>query len=255
MTEKSTKNSAGVFYWIFIILVYMIVPFYLVINHSISFNNLPSMKAVLLYGKDQLLDGVFYDNLCVSLCRVISGFSLGAFLAILSAIFVSQISCMKKFFVMVFEILRPIPNAAWVPFSIIVFTSISESILYIVFISSFFPIYINTLRGIENVHVNYLRYAKSMGTDRISMVFEVLLPAAMSEICTGLLLGMSGTWLGLVMAELISGQLGVGYMLWTCYTLTKYEGVIFWMIIIGIFGALSSFLIRVVMKRVIRWEK
>ena len=75
------------------------------------------------------------------------------------------------------------------------------------------------------------------------------MPAASTSIFTGLLVGMSGSWLGVVVAEMIGGQSGIGYLTWVNYTMVNIPGVIICMVIIGAMGAVSSSILRYLFKK------
>ena len=77
----------------------------------------------------------------------------------------------------------------------------------------------------------------------------------MPEIFGGLQQGLSGAWLSVVTAEMINGKNGVGYLTWTCYTLTDYEGVCAGMFVLGALGALSSIILNEVQEQIVFWDK
>jgi NitT/TauT family transport system permease protein len=107
--------------------------------------------------------------------------------------------------------------------------------------------------GINNIPTNYLKTAKSLGVTKYSYAFEVIFPAILPNIFTGLTLGMGGAWLGVIMAEMISGDSGVGYTIWVKYTLINIPGVIVGMLIIGGLGAFSSLILKMVSKCIMHW--
>ncbi len=76
------------------------------------------------------------------------------------------------------------------------------------------------------------------------MFREVILPGALPTIITGLSIGMGTSWFCLVTAEMIAGQYGIGYYTWESYNLQKYPDIVVGMMIIGVFGMLSSALIK-----------
>jgi len=186
----------------------------------------------------------FYHDILSSLGRVYLGFGCAAVLAIPFAILIVENEIVKNYVYPIFEIIRPIPNVAWVPMSIVLFKTINSSVLFITFIGAFFPILINTVEGFEHINENYIKIAKSFHINEKTYITEVMLPAAAPHIFTGLLIGMSGSWLGVVVAEMISGQSGIGYLTWVNYTLINMPGVVMCMLVIGGLGAISSWIIR-----------
>lgn len=193
-----------------------------------------------------------YSNILISITRVYCGFALAFFVALPLAILIVENKILNYLLFPFIELVRPIPNAAWVPLSVLIFKSVDGSVLFITFIGAFFPILINSIEGLENVDANYLRIAKSFHVSKLSYILDVKVPAAGANIYTGVLLGMSGAWLGVVVAEMLNGESGLGYMTWVNYTLLDISGVVICMFVIGFLGAVSSILIRYVYKYVRR---
>ena len=211
---------------------------------GIRFSYVPDVQTIVSELLDIITQVEFYNNIIISLGRVYCGFLLAAVIAIPTAVFIVENSKIKYLLHPIIELIRPIPNVAWVPLSIILFKSVSGSILFITFIGAFFPILINSIEGLEHVNTNYIKIAKSFKVSTKEMVLGVKLPAAASNIFTGLLVGMSGSWLGVVVAEMIGGQSGIGYLTWVNYTMVNMSGVIVCMFVIGALGAMSSWILR-----------
>ena len=125
----------------------------------------------------------------------------------------------------VIELLRPIPNAGWVPIAIIICATIEQSILFITFVGSFFPMFLNIYRSLENIPVSYLNISKLYKLNRKDRYLKIVIPSMLPNIFTALMLGISGGWLSVIMAEMISGKVGLGYYTWKNYTLLCYEKV------------------------------
>lgn len=211
---------------------------------GISFYYLPSLSELLNKFIFSFSSIRFYNDILFSVGRVYGGFLIAFIVALPLAILITEYKVANYIIFPLIEFIRPIPNAAWVPISILLFNSLDGSVIFITFIGSFFPILINSIGGLSTVNSNYLRIAKSFNISRISCIFKVKLPAAGHSIFTGALLGMSGSWLGVVVAEMMNGEAGIGYVTWVNYTLVDMSGVIVCMFTIGFLGALSSLIIR-----------
>lgn len=218
-------------------------------NIVIRFNYLPSFKGVIGGIIGYVNDKEFYFNIITSICRVYIGFGLAVILAIPLSILVILNNYVRNYIFPIFEIIRPIPNVAWVPLSIVLFKTINGSVLFITFVGAFFPVLINTIEGLDNINENYVKIALSFKVTKLTYIKDVMLPAALTNIYSGLLIGMSGAWLGVVVAEMISGQSGIGYLTWVNYTLVNMELVVVCMLTIGGLGAFSSWLIRTIFKK------
>lgn len=155
----------------------------------------------------------------------------------------------------IIEFLRPIPNAGWVPVSIIICSTMERSILFITFVGAFFPMFINIYRALKEIPNNYINIAKLYKLSVKDKIFKILLPAILPNIFTALMLGISGAWLSVIMAEMISGKIGIGYYTWKNYTLLCYEKLLIGIIIMGLLGFLFSTIISYVAKKSLFWIK
>ena len=153
------------------------------------------------------------------------------------------------------EVFRPIPAIAWVPMSIMLWPSNEESIVFITFLGSFFPILINTLHGMKMVDQVLVRAAQCLGARETAIFREVYFPAALPHIFTGLTVGMGVAWVSLIAAEMISGQFGIGYFTWEAYSLVQYSDIALGMICIGVLGLASSAAIRGLGHVVMPWAR
>jgi len=152
-----------------------------------------------------------------------------------------------------FETLRPIPAIAWVPMAIMLWPTNETSIVFITFLGSFFPILLNTIHGVNSVDPVLLRAARCLGTSEFGLLRQVVLPASLPHIFTGLAIGMGVAWVSLIAAEMISGQFGIGYFTWEAYALIEYADIAIGMIVIGVLGLLCSGGIRILGTMLMPW--
>lgn len=97
--------------------------------------------------------------------------------------------------------------------------------------------------------------AASLGAGRMAMIFEVLLPGALPNIVTGIRTGMGFAWRGLIAAEMIATDLGLGYMLFTARDFYKTEVIVLGMVVIGLLWLALDRLLLAPLERVTteRW--
>ena len=196
-----------------------------------------------------------YSNILNSLKNVLIGFSIAFIIALLLSLIIYEHEFLGKIIYPVIEILRPIPNAGWVPIAIIICPTIEHSILFITFVGSFFPMFLNIHRALNNVSDNYLNLSKLYKLKIKDKYMKIILPSIMPNIFTALMLGISGAWLSVIMAEMISGKSGLGYYTWKNYTLLGYEKVYLGIIIMGLLGASFSLIISMTSKKILFWVK
>lgn len=204
---------------------------------------------------DELTNNNLYINIFASLKNVLLGFSVAFVVAIILAFLLYEFKVLDKIIYPIVELLRPIPNAGWVPIAIIVCATIEQSILFITFVGSFFPMFLNIYRALDNIPVNYLNIAKLYKLNRKDKYMKIVIPSILPNIFTALMLGISGAWLSVIMAEMISGKVGLGYYTWKNYTLLCYEKVFIGIVFMGILGAFFSFIISLVSKKTLFWVR
>lgn len=217
------------------------------------FGNIPSPVDVFKAFVKELGNTVFYAHIMTSLTRVFTGISVAFILGMPLGLLISLTRFGRDFIFPLVELVRPIPQIAWIPTAILLFPSVEGSIVYITFVGAFFPILINTISGVKSIPAVLMTAARCMGATPWQLVRKVVLPGALPGIFTGITVGIGVSWMGVIAAEMISGKYGVGYYTWISYTLMTYPETIVGMITIGTLGSLCFGVARLLEKRLIRW--
>lgn len=143
-----------------------------------------------------------------------------------------------------FDAVRFVAPIAWVPFAALWFgTGIGGPVL-IIFMGAFPPVLINTYRGAKNVDVKYIEAAQMLGASHMRAMTQVLLPAAVPSIVSGLRVSAGLGWQSLVGAELIVASSGVGYLMVKGQAAVSTATVMSGMIAIGAVGILIDVALR-----------
>jgi NitT/TauT family transport system permease protein len=221
----------------------------------VRFTNVPSPLAVYESFTTAIHDPKFLMHVLLSCRRIIFGFSLAALVAIPLGLVMGRFKLIHEIVFPVSEVLRPIPAIAWVPMAIMLWPTNEQSIVFITFLGSFFPILVNTLHGMVLVDPVLVRAARCLGAKETSIFREVYFPASLPHIFTGLTVGMGVAWVSLIAAEMISGQYGIGYFTWEAYSLVQYADIALGMIAIGVLGLMSSLLIRSAGRLAMPWGR
>jgi NitT/TauT family transport system permease protein len=220
----------------------------------VRFVNVPSPLAVYdSFGK-AIHDPKFLMHILLSCRRIFIGFSVAAIVGVPLGLVMGRFKLIHEVIFPVAEVLRPIPAIAWVPMAIMLWPTNEQSIVFITFLGSFFPILVNTLHGMSLVDPVLVRAAQCLGAREKSIFLEVYFPASLPHIFTGLTVGMGVAWVSLIAAEMISGQYGIGYFTWEAYSLVQYADIALGMIAIGILGLGSSMMIRGAGQLVMPWR-
>ncbi|WP_184260174.1 ABC transporter permease [Rhodopseudomonas rhenobacensis] len=221
----------------------------------VRFTNVPSPAAVYESLTRAMHDSKFMMHVLLSCRRILIGFSLAALVAVPLGLLMGRFKLIHETLFPITEILRPIPAIAWVPMAIMLWPTNEQSIVFITFLGSFFPILVNTLHGMSLVDPVLVRASQCLGAREVSIFREVYFPASLPHIFTGLTVGMGVAWVSLIAAEMISGQYGIGYFTWEAYSLVQYSDIALGMICIGVLGLGSSTLIRGLGRLVMPWNR
>lgn len=217
--------------------------------------HIPSPLEVLSASIAYIPTTEFALNVTTSMGRIAAGFILGVVTGVPFGLFIGWKRVFKSWTFPTFEVLRPIPPLAWIPLAVIMFATIEESIIFIIWTGAFFPIVLNTMLGVSSMPEHLKNSALSFGANQRQMLRHVVLPAAMPAIITGMTLGMGITWNALVAAEMLAGGSGVGYQLWYFYIIEDFSLVVMFMIVIGVVGYFFSSIIRFSGSRYLKWSQ
>jgi NitT/TauT family transport system permease protein len=208
-------------------------------------------------GTIELLEnGTLWRHIGASLLRVGTGFSLAVCIAVPLGLWMGWVRGAYNTLNPIFQMLRPISPIAWIPIAILWFGVGDASPIYLIFISSVFPMIVQTTVGVHTIDKRYLRAAENFGVSRTTLFTQVVIPAVLPQVLVGMRIGLGVAWLVVVAAEMIALRSGLGYMIMDSRNAgNRYDLVIAGMIIIGIIGlSLDSTMRRLERIRWVRWR-
>ncbi|MCT9929965.1 ABC transporter permease [Planotetraspora sp. A-T 1434] len=220
---------------------------------GLRFDRLPSPAEVAGELVRQLQTAVYYLDLAQSVIRILTGFALAAVLGITAGILVGRSRRAGDALLPLIEVVRPIPAIAMVPIAILLFPTDEQGIVFITFAAAFFPVMVSTRHAVRALPVLWEDAVRTLGGGRRHVLWNVILPGSLPGIFGGLSVGMGVAWICVISAEMISGELGVGYRTWRAYTVVDYPGVIVGMATIGVLGWLTAAAIELLGRRLTRW--
>src|SRR6202163_767651 len=190
----------------------------------------------------------FYDNgpndkglgiqLGYSIARVGLGYLLAVIVAIPLGFLIGMSPLAYRALNPFIQVLKPISPLAWMPLALYTIKDSATSSIFVIFICSVWPMLINTALGVASVRRDWLDVARTLEASTWRTCFEVILPAAAPVILTGMRISMGIAWLVIVAAEMLVGNLGVGYFVWNEWNNLSLANVIFALAVIGLTGML-----------------
>jgi NitT/TauT family transport system permease protein len=201
-------------------------------------------------------DGTLAEHIAASLFRVGTGFGLACLVAIPLGLWMGWVGSAFRTLNPIFQMLRPISPIAWIPIAILWFGVGDVSPIFLIFISSVFPMMVQTTSGVHTIDRRYLRAAANFGVPRFVLFGRVVIPAVLPEIIVGMRIGIGVAWLVVVAAEMIALRSGLGFLIMDSRNAgNRYDLVIASMIIIGMIGLLLDGTTRLLERlKIVRWR-
>ena len=173
-----------------------------------------------------------------SLQRVGLGFGLAAVVGIPLGFIIGRYEFMARMTAPVIGILRPVSPLAWLPLGLLVMGAAGPAAIWVIFISSIWPMVINTAVGVSKVPQDYMNVAKVLNLSEWKIITKISFPYVLPYMMTGVRLSIGIAWLVIVAAEMLNGGAGIGFWLWDEYNASNYEHIIIAIFVVGIIGLL-----------------
>jgi NitT/TauT family transport system permease protein/taurine transport system permease protein len=193
----------------------------------------PSIGMVSNSAVDSIRDGTLVAHIVASLVRVLVGTLLGIALAVPLGIAMGVSSAVSTFLTPLFRFFSVLAGIAWIPIATLWFGYGFGAITFVIFNAVFFIVTYNTLLGVSSIPLRLRHAAASLGAGYRAMLVEVLIPGALPNIVTGIRTGLGFAWRGLIAAEMIATNVGLGYMLFVARDFYRTEVIVLGMLIIG----------------------
>ena len=180
--------------------------------------------------------GLFWQTLA-SLERVAKGYTLAAIVGIGTGVLVGTNPFLNKALDPIFQFLRMVAPLAWVPIALAALQQNEPAALFVIFVTSVWPILINTAEGVRQIPDDYNNVAKVLQLSRTEYYFNILFPSALPYIFTGLRIAIGLAWLAIIAAEIVmSGITGIGFFIWNAYQQNYISEILLAVVYIGAVG-------------------
>jgi NitT/TauT family transport system permease protein/taurine transport system permease protein len=215
----------------------------------------PSVGMVWNAAVDSIRDGTLIAHIGASLGRVLVGTLLAIALAVPLGIAMGVSSGVSAFLTPLFRFFSVLAGIAWIPIATLWFGYGFGAITFVIFNAVFFIVTYNTLLGVSAIPLRLRHAAASLGAGRQAMLTQVLIPGALPNIVTGIRTGLGFAWRGLIAAEMIATNVGLGYMLFVARDFYRTEVIVLGMIVIGAIWLIIDRLLLAPLERITieRW--
>jgi ABC-type nitrate/sulfonate/bicarbonate transport system permease component len=197
---------------------------------------MPPPQAVLAALLDRLSDGALALDVAASLMRAVLGMAMAVLVAVPVGVAMGTTPLLRRLLLGPVELLRPISAIAWIPLAILWFGIGLGSVVFVIFVGCVFIVLINTLAAVRAVDPDLVKAARTLGADRATIFCKVVIPAALPGILLGMRVALAAAWGGVIVAEMIAAQQGLGYMIHWGQTTFRPDLVVGGMVLIGVIG-------------------
>jgi NitT/TauT family transport system permease protein len=220
----------------------------------------PYQVAVMMYDfsfggvYDDAFSGTILIHVWKSMQRVYGGFFLAALIGIPLGMTIGRIKVIRQLLDPTISLLRPIPVTAWLPLSMIFFGLGPNAAIFLVFLGAFYPILLNTMFGVRSIDPRLFEAASMLGCSGSAMFRQIVLPASLPAIFSGLRIAHGFAWILIVVGEMTGVPTGLGSVVMDGRTLSRTDLVITGMMVIGACGFVTDRIIVAISNRLLSWS-
>ncbi|MEV6838329.1 ABC transporter permease [Streptomyces sp. NPDC051133] len=216
---------------------------------------IPAPWTVLRTAGHLWTDGTLPTDVLTSLQRAAYGFAIGLAAGVLLALAAGLSRAGEALIDGTVQLNRAIPTLGLIPLFIL-WLGIGETFkVAIIAIVVYIPVYLNTHAALAGIDSRYVELAEVQGLSRFTFIRQVVIPGALPGFFVGLRLGVTGSWLGLVVLEQINATSGLGYMMFQAQNYGQTDVILVGLLIYGVFGLISDSVVRLIERRVLSWRR
>jgi ABC-type nitrate/sulfonate/bicarbonate transport system permease component len=171
---------------------------------------LPSLSAVLERVWEDALSGELWVNLGLTLYRALAGFGIAGVLGIVLGILMTRRPLIRWFFEPIVSVGFPMPKIAFLPIFMLWLGLYDTSKITMAAFNAIFPVITATIAAAEGVERQLLWSARSLGASERQLLREIILPAALPQILTGLQVALPISMIVTIVTEMMMGGHGLG---------------------------------------------
>ncbi|MBK9439820.1 MAG: aliphatic sulfonate ABC transporter permease SsuC [Comamonadaceae bacterium] len=198
--------------------------------------------------------GDLWLHVKVSTGRALSGLAVGGGLGLVLGLLTGSSRIAETLLDSTIQMVRNIPALAMIPLVILWFGIDESAKLFLIAVSVFFPIYLNTFHGIRGVDPGLIEMGRTYGLNRWQLYTQIILPGALSSILVGLRFSLGLMWVILIVAETISAQAGIGYLTMNAREFLQTDIVLVGILLYALLGKLADVFAKALERHWLRWH-
>lgn len=213
---------------------------------------LPSPAKVSESFFKMLESGELFEDISISLMRVLKGFSIAFILAFIMGTFRTLLPASEPYYEHILEFLRNVPPLSMIPL-LILWCGIGETTkTVIIILASFFPMYLSIVKGFTSCDRRLMEVGEVFGYTDFQKFTRIILPSAMADILVGMRIGMGYSWRAIIGAEMVAASTGLGHQILFAQQMSRTDKVIVGILVIGIVGILTDRVFAIVLRKLLK---
>jgi len=214
----------------------------------------PAPTEVVEAGWDLIASGELWRHLGASASRVATGLAIGIGAGLLLGVLAGLFRVGEDLINAPVQALRMLPALALLPVFIIWFGIGDSFKIALIAVAPIFPIYLNVFAGIRSVDRRLVEAGESLGLNRFELTTRIILPGALPQIFVGLRQALGIGWLALVVAEMQTTPVGLGFLMNDAKEFLRTDQIFLVLVIYAVLGLLSDLVVRLLERRFLSWR-
>ncbi|MBQ7758570.1 ABC transporter permease [Anaerotignum sp.] len=213
---------------------------------------LPTPEKVFDSFLKMLVSGEIFEDVIISLVRILKGFSIAFLLAFVLGMFRSLVPASEKYYDYIVQFFRNVPPLSLIPL-LILWCGIGETTkTVIIVLASFFPMYLNIVKGFTGCDKKLLEVGDAFGYTKFEKFKHIILPYASADILVGMRIGMGYSWRAIIGAEMIAASSGIGHMILFAQEMSRTDKVIVGIFVVGIVGLVTDKIFGILLRKLFK---
>jgi ABC-type nitrate/sulfonate/bicarbonate transport system permease component len=214
----------------------------------------PRVSTIFMALVRSLSRGDLIEQMIPTLWRIFAGFSLAVIVAVPVGLLMGTVSIVYRLLEPTTEFLRPIPSSAYIPVAILFLGMDNEMKIFVVFLACIFPILLNTYSGVRSVDPVLIDTGRTFGVSRLKNLLQIVLPAALPSIFTGMRISLGIALIVSVVAEMIAGNSGIGYFILDMQRIFRVPEMFAGIFVLGLLGFSINYAFLKIEAHFLRWR-
>ena len=210
-------------------------------------------SAVSVAALQMVTSGELWSYLWPSLVVLVVGLVISALAGIAGGLLLARFWALDVALDMYITFLYSTPTVALVPLIVLWVGFESTAKIVILFLFAFFPLVINTYQGVKSVDPRLLEVGRAFRCSERQLWTNIVLPAALPFIVTGLRLAVGRGLIGMVLADLYTAISGIGYLIVRSASTYRVDKMFVPIVVLGLLGITLTALLRAAERWVAPW--